>query len=58
MYQRQTRPKCTILSQKFKKSDRAAHRKFWVSPWGRKKDRAESLNTALPLTSVDRHRDK
>jgi len=38
MYQSQTRPKCTILSQKFFfKSDRVAHQKVWVSPHAARK---------------------
>jgi len=42
MRQSQTRPKCTILSQKIQKSlMRVAHQKFWLSPEGRKKDLAE-----------------
>jgi len=38
----QTRPKCTILSQKiFKNLTRVAYQKLWTSPTGRKKDLTE-----------------
>ena len=54
--QSKTRPKCTILSQIFKKNlTRVAHQKFWVSPRGRKKDLGEgpqSLNMVLKQDNV------
>ena len=41
----QTRPKCTILSQKIKNLTRVAHQKIWVSPRGRKEDLAEGAQS-------------
>ena len=42
MCQSKTRPKCTIVSQKYKKILHVSlTKKCWVSPWGRKKDLAD-----------------
>ena len=57
MYQSQTRPKCTIMSQKiFFNLTRVAHQKFWVSPRGPQerscRGAAKSLNMALVVIII------